>query len=297
MRRAMRSGLPGLAASQHLSAETRRRPIGLRARALSGLVLAPIALALAVAGGIPFALCLAICSVLVFREWDRLVAAPGFAPLVGNPTVRLSLFSFGVLAIAAALTWSQPWLFVPAIALAPLALGRNGGWVTLGLFYAILPAAGLILLRADADHGVVAVIFIFVIVWLTDISAYTTGSLLGGAKLAPRISPGKTWSGAIGGVAAAGIAAMIASFAGVLPADAVTVLLLALALALTAQFGDLFESWVKRRFGVKDSGRLIPGHGGAMDRLDSLIPAAVAASVVGLARGGGDAAATGLLVW
>lgn len=294
----MKSGQSGLAASEHISAKARRLPIGLRARTLSGLVLAPVALVLVFVGGIWFALLLAVCSVLVFREWDRLIIAPGFAPLVRDPSVRLALFSIGIVAIAIGLTWDKVWLLIPALTLVPLVLGRNGsGWVLFGLCYAIVPSAGLILLRSDAEHGAVAVVFVLAIVWFTDISAFVTGSLIGGAKLSPWISPAKTWSGAVGGVVAAGLAALIATSAGLLPGDTVAMLFLALALAITAQVGDLFESWLKRRFGVKDSGRLIPGHGGAMDRLDSLILAAVLASLIGIARGGSDAAATGLIVW
>lgn len=294
----MKSGQSGLAASEHIPTKTGRLPIGLRARTLSGLVLAPIGLALAFIGGIAFALLLAVCSILVFREWDRLIIPPAFAPLVADPSARLALFSIGVVSIATALAWDLPWMLLPTIALIPLAIGRKGwGWVVAGLCYAILPSAGLIVLRGDAEHGAIAVVFVLVVVWITDISAFATGSLIGGVRLSPRISPAKTWSGAVGGVVSTGIATLIAKSVGLLPGDTVPMLALALALAISAQLGDLFESWLKRRFGVKDSGRLIPGHGGAMDRLDSLILAAMLASLIGIARGGNDAAATGLLVW
>jgi phosphatidate cytidylyltransferase len=119
-------------------------------------------------------------------------------------------------------------------------------------------------------------IFIFAVVWATDILAYFTGRAIGGPKLAPRISPGKTWSGAIGG-AVSGVIAGVAVFLSHFSLDDVRIPLLALALSVASQIGDLFESYMKRRFGVKDSSRLIPGHGGVMDRVDGLVFACFAA--------------------
>ncbi len=120
--------------------------------------------------------------------------------------------------------------------------------------------------------------------WATDIFAYFVGRAVGGPKLAPHISPGKTWSGAIGGTAAAVIAAALVGLW--LPQSSTLLGLLALALSVVSQAGDLFESWVKRRAGVKDSSHLIPGHGGVMDRVDGLVAAAVALYLIGAAAGG-----------
>src|SRR5262249_30348395 len=129
-----------------------------------------------------------------------------------------------------------------------------------------------------------------------DILAYFVGRAIGGPKLAPGVSPNKTWSGAIGGVAAASAAAAaVAVTAGL--ANVVAPAILAIVLSIAAQGGDLFESAMKRKFGAKDSGQLIPGHGGLMDRLDGFVAAAVVAAVIGLIHGGVSAPARGLLVW
>lgn len=149
-----------------------------------------------------------------------------------------------------------------------------------GLPYAILPAAALLWLRMQPDTGLDDVLFLLLVVWLTDIGAYVVGRIVGGRKLAPAISPGKTISGSVGGLVIGCIAGMI--FAGgplgILPAAA---------LSIVSQIGDLAESALKRRLGVKDSGNTIPGHGGLFDRLDGVLAAApVAALLAALAQGG-----------
>jgi phosphatidate cytidylyltransferase len=162
--------------------------------------------------------------------------------------------------------------------------------------YAGAMALAPIVLRSDAEFGFLAMIFVFAVVWVTDIAAYFVGRAVGGPKLAPRLSPNKTWSGSIGGVAGAVLAAvLVVHFGGVggMPAAIVV----AIALSSVAQIGDLAESAIKRRFGVKDASSLIPGHGGLMDRLDGFVAAAVLACLVGLAHGGMDAPARGLLIW
>jgi phosphatidate cytidylyltransferase len=133
-------------------------------------------------------------------------------------------------------------------------------------------------------------------VWATDVFAYFAGRVIGGPKLSVAISPKKTWSGAIAGALGAMVVAV--AVAGMLgSADGVTIAVIALVLSVFAQLGDLLESWIKRQFGAKDASGLIPGHGGAMDRLDGFWAAALVACVVGLLRGGFDNAARGLLVW
>jgi phosphatidate cytidylyltransferase len=170
-------------------------------------------------------------------------------------------------------------------------------WGGAGILYAVALYYAVMVLRADGERGLLAILFLFAIVWLTDICAYFAGRAIGGPKLAPRISPKKTWSGMLGGVTGgvgAGLALLAVAGQGVRPAHA----LVALALALAAVAGDLFESAFKRRFRVKDSGRLIPGHGGFMDRLDGFVAAAILAAAIGLARAGsGASAARGLLDW
>ena len=153
-----------------------------------------------------------------------------------------------------------------------------------------------VLLRRDARLGLAAILFLFVIVWLTDITAYFVGRAVGGPKLMPRVSPNKTWSGAVGGTAAgmAGAVIVAAQFgiAGLGAAAAV-----AFVLSVISQLGDLAESAIKRQFNAKDASQLIPGHGGLMDRLDGFVAAAAAGALIGIAHGGLDAPARGLMVW
>ena len=154
-----------------------------------------------------------------------------------------------------------------------------------GLLYVLLAAAALYWLRADPGVGRTNLLFLLLLVWASDIGAYASGRAIGGPRLAPRISPGKTASGALGGLAAAvlvGVAAATISSTAVIRAGALAGLL-----GMVAQAGDLVESYAKRHFGVKDSGRLIPGHGGLLDRLDALLAVAPAAAILALIDGRG----------
>lgn len=169
-------------------------------------------------------------------------------------------------------------------------------WIGAGVFYAAAMFAAPVLLRADAQYGLFAIVLLFAIVWSTDIFGYFAGRAIGGPKLLPSVSPKKTWSGAIAGTLGAMIVAVaIASLFGSFHAG--TVAVVALLLSVCAQIGDLFESFVKRQFGAKDSSQLIPGHGGVMDRLDGFWAAALAGCLIGVLRGGVGDAARGLLIW
>jgi phosphatidate cytidylyltransferase len=175
-------------------------------------------------------------------------------------------------------------LFIAAIATvlyyewARLVKGWGFAWNAGGFVYALLPALALLWIRErDIDHGLVLVVWVFIVTWATDILAYFAGRSIGGPKLAPRISPNKTWAGLAGGVAGAALL-------GWLTARTFEMgpffLWLGGPMGVIAQAGDLYESWVKRRAGVKDSGTLLPGHGGVLDRLDGLLAVALATTLL-----------------
>jgi phosphatidate cytidylyltransferase len=263
-------------------------------RIASALVLAPLAIAVAWFGDWPFALFWAIAAIAVLWEWLTLVAGPRYPMMVAS--------SAGTLAVAALVGWRhRPIMAILLIGLGALAATsfaprERRFWITAGIGYAGCMLLAPILLRADTALGFSAMLLLFAVVWTTDICAYFAGRAIGGPKLAPRISPKKTWSGAIVGTAGAILVAVaVAGFLGTL--DKGTIAIVALLLSTMAQLGDLFESWIKRRFGAKDASHLIPGHGGVMDRLDGFWAAAVAGCFVGVLHGGFDNAARGLMVW
>ncbi|HEV2043670.1 MAG TPA: phosphatidate cytidylyltransferase, partial [Sphingomicrobium sp.] len=146
--------------------------------------------------------------------------------------------------------------------------GRGGGWITAGVVYALFPALALLWLRDRAPQGMELVFWVFIVTWTTDIGAYFAGRAIGGPRLAPSISPNKTWAGLVGGMVSAGLAGWAWTQYVMLP---LSLIWLAPTFAAAAQGGDLFESWLKRRAGAKDSGTMLPGHGGILDRLDGLV--------------------------
>jgi phosphatidate cytidylyltransferase len=224
----------------------------------------------------------------------RVVSSVLLAPLaiaaayVGGPW----FIGFWLIA-AAGVLWEWLALVAGARSLGPAA---RGGWIALGAVYAGAMLAAPLVLRGESDFGFVAMVFLFAVVWATDVAAYFAGRRIGGRRLWLAISPNKTWSGAIGGAIAGTVAGLIVAAAfGIVHLAVIAGL--SLGLSVIAQGGDLFESALKRRFGAKDAGRLIPGHGGMMDRLDGFLTAAVAAAIVGVMRGGLDGAARGFLLW
>ncbi|HEY0439612.1 MAG TPA: phosphatidate cytidylyltransferase [Xanthobacteraceae bacterium] len=288
--------MPGAEPSEGESGRPRLR-VGadLPLRVASALALAPLALVAAYLGGWIFLLfwlaaALGVCwewMTLVFGAESRRLTTVGWAALlVAAACAALGRPEWGALAVAA----------VAGIAAAIAPSGR-GAWAAAGAIYAGVLLLAPVILRADADAaaGFAALLLLFAVVWSTDIGAYFAGRLIGGPKLWPRVSPKKTWSGAVAGTAAAMLAGMlVAKLTGF---GALGVALLSLVLSAVSQAGDLFESWVKRRFGAKDASQLIPGHGGLMDRLDGFVIAAAAAALIGLARGGLEAPSRGLLIW
>jgi phosphatidate cytidylyltransferase len=191
-------------------------------------------------------------------------------------------------------------MLTAAIGVAALAALLAGGisreiWLPGGVLYAASLGISLLAIRASGD-GLAALIFVLAVVWATDSGAFFFGRLIGGPKLSPRVSPKKTWSGAIGGLVTGLVVGLAAArVAGV--SIAIGLVVLATVLSVFCQAGDLFESWVKRHFGAKDSGSIIPGHGGVMDRVDGLVFAAVAAAAIGAAHAGASGIGRGILTW
>jgi phosphatidate cytidylyltransferase len=263
-------------------------------RVLSSLVLAPLAIAVAYFGGIAFIVFWSAAALLVLWEWDTLVCADGRNPVLLTGAVAL-------LGASLLLAFDRPGVAIALIVLGcfgvgGLAAAARRGWCAGGLAYAAVLLIAPVLLRSDPRLGFAAIIFLFVIVWFTDITAYFVGRAVGGPKLMPRVSPNKTWSGAVGGTLAAVIGGVVvAQWAGI--DGLVAAAVIALLLSVISQAGDLLESAIKRRFAAKDASQLIPGHGGLMDRLDGFVAAAFAGALIGLAHGGFDAPARGLMVW
>lgn len=237
-------------------------------RICSAVVLAPVVIAAIWWGGWPFLALVLIVSSAVCFEWLRIISPQisSLALILFLTVIVASLYFLATVPLNIAI-WPLFLLFC-GILVAGYAVGLSG-WLGGGFAYAVLLGAALWILRSDPALGMVSIAFVVAIVWATDIFAYVVGRTVGGPKLCPAISPGKTWSGAIGGLCA-GVLASVA-FAGFV--DGVSVLRLlwvGVLLSVISELGDLFESWIKRRFNVKDSGRLIPGHGGVMDRVDGL---------------------------
>ncbi len=262
-------------------------------RVIVGVVLIAVALGALRAGGLWFGALATLASLLMFAEWSQMHQIGRAKRFVGLVVIGLSC----VAAMLGLPTYAVQGLilFAGAWALSQDAFRRAGDGLAAGLVYAGLPGIALIWLREPSGLGIV--LWVLLIVWSTDILAYFSGRAIGGPKIAPRISPKKTWAGLIGGMSGAAIASAAmavwwfqADFAraGGLgdpsgfwnPRNPVAMALIGAVLAVVSQAGDFYESWLKRRAGVKDSGKLLPGHGGVMDRLDGLVPVAVVVAVL-----------------
>ncbi|MBT9370225.1 phosphatidate cytidylyltransferase [Rhizobium sp. CSW-27] len=255
--------------------------VELRQRILSAIVMAAVTLAATWTGGLAFRALAALIAVLVYYEWSRMtrLAERDFR---GNALGWLAVAS-----VAANLVLGDEGMGTPiaggfVVTAILLMLVRGGtGWLPGGIAYASFSGISLAAIRGADQPGFVAMLFVFSVVWATDILAYFVGRRLKGPKLAPRISPGKTWSGAVGGTVSGVAAGSLLSLA-FFPSLSLRTAFIALALSVASQIGDLFESFIKRRFGVKDSSHLIPGHGGVMDRVDGLVFAGFAAFLLAI---------------
>jgi len=263
----------------------------LRKRALSAAVLLPAAVACIWLGAVAFTVMIAVAVSILTWEWvhlcgRRLRAMPGVVvPLVvllagafaAADHVRIAL---AVLLLGFAATWvfahrMQDGLTQPAKLLA------------LGVLYIGVAGIALIELRHDTDAGRANVLFLFLVVWASDIGAYVAGRLFGGPKMAPTISPNKTWSGAMGGLLTAVLVGLGCALSFTPDAAIGAVAMVAILLGVASQLGDLLESGIKRHFKVKDTSSLIPGHGGLLDRLDGVVAAAPVAALLSFALGYG----------
>ena len=265
-----------------------RREPSFALRAASAVAMMPVALGLVVLGNWPFAGLIALAVVFMALEWRDLTDArfDGKRGVLAG----LSAAGLGLLVVLLAASGRPVEALIALVAggvLVALVARRMGAsplWIGLGAAYLALPALALIWLRGQPQFGLQIVVWLLVVVWSTDILAYVVGRQVGGPRLAPTVSPGKTWSGLCGGILAAAIAGAITAWATgserLLQAAGLGGLL-----AVVSQIGDLIESALKRRAGVKDSGTLIPGHGGVLDRLDGLILAAPVLALLGLLFG------------
>lgn len=240
-------------------------------RTISALVLAPVVLAAVYFGGVAFSVLVMVAACLMFYEWDKMWNLSGrFYVVLSSAIVCLSLY----LAMQRIYEDSAEIVFLGLlILLLGFAKSQNNSiWQPIGILYIFLPCFSLIWLRNEA--GLELTLWLLVCVWATDIGAYIAGKIIGGPKIAPSISPSKTWAGLVGGiVSSVGATALLLhySYAPINTAP----LVLASLVTVVAQAGDFFESWMKRKSGVKDSGSIIPGHGGILDRVDGLLAASV----------------------
>lgn len=241
-------------------------------RVLSALVLAPLAVLAVYLGGWIFCALIILAGLLMLWEWQGITERKSSGLLLAVAAATLILCavlvkqSYPVAAVSAA----GAGLLV--VGVTACLLRRRVIWPVLGLLYVLVPCLSVLWIRAFPEIGFAICIWMFTIVWATDIGGYIVGASVGGPKLMPRISPKKTWSGLLGGIVMAGTVSAVIGLWFDFAITAKGLFVIAGGLAVVAQAGDLVESALKRHFGVKDSGHLIPGHGGIMDRVDGLVP-------------------------
>jgi len=261
-------------------------------RIAAAALLAPLALMFVFAGGWLWVLLVSVIAIGLFYEWHEIV----------DPARNPRTFAAGVIALE--LIGLSLWFGWDGIAWAAAVLGvtlvafmatTERAWLTVGFVYAAAALAASALIRLDGAMGFQALMFTLLVVWASDIGGYFAGRAIGGPKLWPRVSPNKTWAGSGGAVVLSLVVALVVVWLGW--GRLVPVLILAVAVSIVAQLGDLFESALKRRFGVKDSSQIIPGHGGLLDRLDGFVAAIVFVALIGYLRAGADGIGRGFMIW
>lgn len=242
-------------------------------RVISALVMLPIAIYVILSGGLPFFLLVNFLTILILSEWNGIVEQKPFSVLVAVKVLCAVL-------LLLSLSWGSPYLIytfissaVSIITVAYLVKAKII-WALIGFLYALIPSAAFLLI--NESYGGVVILWMMILIWSMDTGAYFVGKNVGGPKMSPTISPNKTWSGLIGGAIAAVISGGLFGYYMndvdiLLFNDATILLILSGLLALLSQVGDLAESAIKRTFAVKDSGSIIPGHGGVMDRIDGVL--------------------------
>lgn len=267
-------------------------------RLLSAIVLIPLTAVALIAGWVPFALLVALIMAGAYREWETMIS--------GERRGWPAALMMGLIALAAVAhpmngAWSGVVIFGVAILAALIVKAPNRHWRIAGIVYFGLTTIAFLAIRGSSGAGIWAGLFLVSITWLTDSGAYFVGRIVGGTKLSPDVSPSKTWSGAAGGLVTGTAGGLIiwflAGWALGAPSPFVIGLLICVVVSIAGQAGDLAESAIKRRFAVKDSGAIIPGHGGLMDRIDSLTMAALVLWGIGLAHRGLGAVPQGILFW
>jgi phosphatidate cytidylyltransferase len=265
------------------------RSSNLLVRTASAIVLLGIALAAAFQGGVAAGVVAAAFALVIVLEWSAITggALGPCAPFAISVAVAVVMASLGMVATACFIA-----LLVAVIA----AAYTRQLWLPAGVIYASVFGISLMAIRIQPEFGLAGMVFLLAVVWATDSGAFFVGRTVGGPKLAPRLSPKKTWAGAIGGLVAALLAGLAVARLTAVPVT-FGVIAVAFVLSVFCQLGDLFESWLKRRFGVKESGNIIPGHGGVMDRVDGLALAGAVAVAIGAFHEAPDNLARGLLIW
>jgi len=257
-------------------------------RLMFGIFLAAIAVGLAVwADPLPYVMVTMLMILFAAREWHRMVRSPTQREIADRQPIHVQT---AITAVAIACAVAALFFRVLPLAFLLLAAGTvasfewarrrndNPFWHAAGVIYLGVPALALVGLRVLPAQGTLIVLGLFLIVWATDTGALVFGKLIGGKKIAPRLSPGKTWAGTIGGSITASM--VFGLYIAFISFNVLQAMLFAFLFSFVAHGGDLFESLVKRRFGFKDSGGLIPGHGGVLDRVDSLFAASVALALL-----------------
>ena len=264
----------------------------LKPRVAAAVAMGGLAVATAWIGGFIFAVFWWFASIVVLWEWQRLVGGARLAERVAVGGLLVALAA--LFALHNSILGAIAALVLGTVAVGWLAGRREGIWAAAGVLYAGALVASVVLLRISPRFGLAAVLWLFAVVWGADIAAYFAGRLIRGPRLWPSVSPGKTWAGAIvGALAGAVLGLTLAAWTNRLAA----LFWLGVATAIVSELGDLFESALKRRFGVKDSSSLIPGHGGLMDRLDAFVAASLFAAVVAGLNSRGSFIAGGLFQW